>query len=51
VIIGVEFDREDGSILRNCDQRGLKPLDASVDPRTRLSGSVDQILMVKTKKR
>jgi hypothetical protein len=33
VVIGAELGREDhGSIPRNCDERGLKPLDARTDP-------------------
>jgi hypothetical protein len=39
VAIGAELDRKDRSLIsRNCDRRGLKPLDAKTDPRTRFNG-------------
>jgi hypothetical protein len=44
VVIDAEHGREDhSSIPHNCDQEGLKPLDARIDYRTRFK------LMVKKK--
>jgi hypothetical protein len=38
VVIDAKLGREDhGSIPRNCDWKGLKPLDARTDPRLRLN--------------
>jgi hypothetical protein len=37
-VIGAELGREDhGSIPRNCDRRGLEPLDARSDSRIRFN--------------
>jgi hypothetical protein len=38
VVISAELDRDEhGSTLYNCDLKGLKPLDARIDPRTRFN--------------
>jgi hypothetical protein len=50
-VIDAEFGRQNyGSIPRNCDWEGVEPCDIRTDPRTKLGGQMDQILVVKTNK-
>jgi hypothetical protein len=49
-VIDVEFVRKDhDSILVTAIGRELEPLDPIIDPRTRLGGQMNWILMVKKK--
>ncbi|MCI30886.1 hypothetical protein A2U01_0052097, partial [Trifolium medium] len=50
MVIGAGLGRKNhSSILRNCDRRGLRPLDARTDLQIRLGGPVGRILIVKKK--